>query len=262
MESQRTFGDKVGMAPVVPTARLPLDLIECSDGTLRCHEDVWYDCNGGAHGSESDRHDADVQIVTDLLDGIGKWSDEYHTENIDYPNGYAYIVDEVSHDWSDRIRDWVESNCNDDDDIDAIVSGIVERMDSMDCEPEFSHNEYSAYDGPGVCLFSLDLGEIEEQIEVNGHDVLRDLHDEGRLDDVLDDVNCDVYVSRSKRRVKNETTGRYENVGRDTYNPYDRDNPTFEVYTNPGGQWHYVVSDERMLELLADVQEEIAGYTD
>ena len=63
-------------------------------------------------------------------------------------------------------------------------------------------------------------------------------------------MNCDVFVHRSRRRVKDESTGHYVNQGRKTYNPYNLEHPTFEVYTNPGGQWQFVVSKERMEELL------------
>jgi hypothetical protein len=61
-----------------------------------------------------------------------------------------------------------------------------------------------------------------------------------------------VYVSRNRRREKNEKTGYYECVGRETYMPYDHcaDHPCFEVMTNPGGQWHYVVSADDMRGLV------------
>jgi hypothetical protein len=271
IEKQRTFGDAVGMAPVVETtARLPLDLVECSDGTFRADEDVHYDCRDNPHGTEEDRLEADVTIVTDLLNDIGKWADEYCTGNTDYVEGYYHIVDEVSHDWPAHIREWIDNkygdvygisrfrNC-----IDKLVDTICENVDgSFDTEPEYHSNEYACYSGKGCCLFSFDIGEYEEQIDVESHDDLLELHERGDLDTVLDNVNCDVYVSRSKRRVKNETTGHYEQVGRETYNPYDREHPTFEVYTNPGGQWMFVVSEERMEELLVNAIIECARHTD
>ena len=272
-EQQRTFGKVVGMEAKVPTARLPMDLVKCSDGTFRHHEDVWYDCRDNPHGTEEDRHEADVAIVTEVLDGVGKWADEYCTENTDYADGYAHIIDEVSHDWPGPVREWIENTHHDcmghgkfDDCMDKLVDSICENLEGgFDTEPEYSSNEYAAYSGSGCCLWGTDIGEYEEQIDVSCFPELKELHDRGDLDDVLDDViECDVYVSRSKRRVKNETTGCYEQVGRDTYMPYDRknDHPTFEVYTNPGGRWDWVVSEERMEELLTAAIIECARRTD
>ncbi len=260
MAKQRTFGALTGIDPVVPTRRHPDDLVECSDGTVRCHGDVCYDCRGGAHGSEDDRLEAEVTIVSEVLNGVGKWADEYCTENSDYADGYAHMVDELSHDWPERVKEWICDTYGDsygytrfDGCIDKLVSSICEALGGgFDTEAEYDRNEYAGYSGKGCCLASFDIGEHEEQIDVSAHDDLNTLHEEGRLDDILDRVNCDVYVSRHQRREKNETTGRYENVGRETYNPYNRDNPTFEVYTNPGGQWRFVVPAERMKELFVD----------
>lgn len=248
-EQQKTFGELVGMDNLVPTARLPLDLIECSDGVLVCDDDVHYDCRDQPHSNESDRLEADVAIVTEILDGVGKFSEQYHTENEDYPNGFP--LGETSHEWRNCIEDWLE-DAYPGRFGDNIIKAIYEEMDESDAEPEYNSNDWDAYSGDGCCLYSFEIGEIEEQIDVASIDELHELHIRGDLDTILDNVNCDVYVMRHQRRVKNETTGHYENVGRKTYNQYDRQHPTFEVYTNPGGQWQFVVSAERMKELLVE----------
>jgi hypothetical protein len=271
-EKQRTFGAAVGLDKVVPTARHDSDLVECSDGTFMCHADVHYDCKENPHSNDEDRHDADVEIVVDLLNGVDEWVTEYCTKNTDYTSMYDHIVDEDTHYWPHRVGEWIDNTYGDwrghskyDDFKDVLVNSICEGLQgSLDCEPEYHANEWAAYSGNGCCLWSVDIGEHEEQIDISCFPELQELHDRGDLDDVLDDVNCNVYISRSKRRVKNEETGRYEYVGRDTYMPYGRkdNHPTFEVYTNPSGQWQFVVSKERMEELLTAAIVELAGYTD
>ena len=78
------------------------------------------------------------------------------------------------------------------------------------------------------------------------------MHDDDRLNDVLDDVKSDSYVSRSRRRVKNEETGRYECVGRETYDPYGSKYPDIMTYHCPGGRWDFVVCEDTMNEYLLD----------
>lgn len=246
-------------APVAPHRD---DIVECSDGALRARHEALFDCRGGAHGDDEARHEADVAIVTEVLDGVVKWSEDYHTGNGDYPEAYAYIVHECSHDWASRIEEWIQDSYGDrcghtdfDDRMAELVSFVCDRIaahDSFECE--YDRSDYSAYSGKGCCLYSLDIGECEEQVDINYHAELKALHDCGALDDVLDDYRGEGYVSRSRRRVRNDATGRYEQVGRETYMPYehDADHPTLLVYTMPGGQWHYVVSKDCMDEMIAE----------
>lgn len=267
-EKQRTFGALVGMDSEVPVGAHRDDRVVFSDGTEGALVDAFTDCRGGAHRTEDDRDEADVAIVTEVLEKIDEWVVEYTTENEDYPAGAAHIVDETAHDWRDRFVEYVCERLEyhfdlDDvdtgDDIDefrkSVADEVFERMDGgNDCEMEYCRNEYAAYSGDGFNPWSYDIGEYEEQVEISGHDELQALHDEGRLDDILDDVNCDVYVSRSKRRVKNEETGRYEGVGRDTYMPYEHDakHPCLMTYHSPGGIWHYVFSAESVDQMIDD----------
>jgi hypothetical protein len=268
---QRTFGAVVGLDPVIAVVPHRNDLVECSDGTEHRHCDVCYDCADKAHSNDSDRHDAEVTIVTGVLDGIGKWADEYCTENEDYADGYSVLVDEDKCLYRDRTDTWVRDQLASLDEfvdlekhddlvkfdllVKFVSDYVFEELDgSSDCELEYDSNEYSSYDDGGCCLGSWAIGEHEEQVDISCHDELQALHDRGVLDDILDDVNCDVYVSRSHRREKNEETGYYENVGRETYMPYahNAEYPTFEIYTMPGGQWRFVVPAERMAELVEE----------
>ena len=255
---------------LVPTARLVTDVVECVDGSECRHGDAYYDCKGEAHCTDEDKHERDVEVVSDFLDGCGKWAEEYCTENSDYADGYSYIVNERRHDWARLVREWVENEYGDsmghtdfDDYIEKIVEKVCEELDGdFDCEVEYDRNEYSAYSGDGCCLDSFDIGEFEDQIEINEWEALRVLHEDGSLDDVLDDVNCDVCVSRSRRREKNEETGHYENVGRETYMPYEHrsEHPDLLVYTSISGQWQFVVDADRMDELVCEALLEYHGY--
>lgn len=282
---------------LVPTRKHYDDQVECSDGMIVSHGEAFYDCKDHPHNTEEDRNAADVAIVTEFLDGVDGWVTDYTTGNTDYADGYAHIIDEISHDWKDRVDEWIDEDDSDYADIiedaynageldfdfssddgdefdsdeyirnvlckpsaDSVKEWVFERLEgSFDCEPEFSHNEYSCYSGSGCCLASFEIGEYEEQLSIADHPVLKELHDCGRLDDILDDVSSDAYVSRSHRREKNKETGYYENVGRETYDPYGSDYPDVMTYHNPGGQWHWVVSGERMEELI---REAIVDLTD
>lgn len=267
-ERQLTFGSVVGMSADVPTERHDDDLVECSDGTVRCHADVHYDCRGGAHGSDEDRMESNVEIVTEVLMKVDEWVVEYTTENSDYPDGYAYICDEDAVNWRDRFVEYVRErleyefdlddlDTGDDRDewLDSVADAVYERCDAgMDVEAEYDRNEYACYSGSGFAPYSLDIGEYENQLDIAEFDELQALHDAGELDDVLDHVNCDVYVNRSKRREKNEATGRYEDVGRETYMPYkhSEEHPNLMTYHSPGGQWHYVLSAESVDQMIED----------
>ena len=266
---QKTFGETVGLDPEMPSARLPDDLVHCADGSECRHGDAYFDCEGEAHRTDEDKHDRNVEVVSDFLNKCGKWAEEYCTENTNYADGYGHIVNEHRDNWPDIVREWVVNEYYDiadfDDYLDDIVAKVCEELDGgFDCEPEFDHSTYDAYSGDGCCLDSFDIGEHEEQIEINGHDVLRVLHEEGGLDDVLDDVNCDVYVSRNRRREKNEETGRHEYVGRETYMPYEHssEHPDLLIYVGISGQWQFVVPADRMEELVCDALLEYHGYAE
>ena len=251
---------------LVPTAPHKNDLIDCSDDTVCRHEDTHYDVKGGAHSDADDRLAANVAIVEEILNGVDEWSCDYHTGNGDYPDGYDYIVHEESPNWPDKVREWVENEYDEfvnsefanehSDYMDKLVEHICEGIDDFDVE--YNSSNYDCYSGDACCLYSLDIGECEEQIDINCYPELKALHDLRELDDVLDRVNTDCYISRSHKREKNEKTGYYENVGRETYMPYEHsaDHPTVELYTMPGGIWHFIVPAERMKELVSEFLEE------
>lgn len=245
---------------IVPVGPHRDDTVVCSDGTEVVRSEVFVDCAGGAHSSDEDRKDANVAIVTELLDAQEKWYSAYCTENEDFASGYDCIVAEGSHGWKDRIEEYLEEE-NIDYDA-ALVAFLIDRLDANDCELKYNRSDYSCYSGPGLCLDSIEIGEQELQIDINNFPELKVLHESGELDDILDCYNGDLYISRSQRRVLNEETGCYEQVGRDTYMPYgDSDYPNMFGYANPGGQWHWVVPADTVNELIREYRLENTKVT-
>ena len=190
--------------------------------------------------------DVDITGLSCLADSYeeGELDDDFDLEDFnsqfDKDQIYPFTVD-------DFLKEFYD--CPDDDDV---AKWIAKELDaSFDCDPVYNSNEWAGYEGDGLCLDSFTIGEYEEQIDVYANPVLKDLHDKGELDDVLDCVNCDLYISRSKLRVKNEKTGHYEYVGRETYDN-GGDYPTLLGYCSPPGQWHFVVDNDRMVELTKE----------
>lgn len=226
--------------------------------------------------------------MSDILDNVDKWVTEYTTGNSDYPTGYGHIIQETSHDWQEYLDEWIDNDSTGYADIlieayeageidfdlsdgevgefdhDEFITNVLSKptADSVkewvfdhiegdfDCEPEYAPSEYGRYSGPGCCLASFDIGEHEEQNAISRFPELQNLHDKGILDDVLDDVRSDAYVSRRLSRIKN--------VGRETYDPYGSDYPDIMTYHQPGGQWHFVVPVERMKELIREAVVDLA----
>jgi len=260
IEQQHTFGEIVGMEPVVPTRKHYDDLVECSDGNSVLHGEAFYDCNDCPHSTEEDRDEAELTIVTEILDGVAEWACTYARENDDYTSGYDHIISEVSHEWPDRVGEWFSDNLEDwsghskyDDCKDKLIEFICDDLEGeWDGDWEFGGNEYAAYSGSGCCLWGTDIGECEEQIDIASYPVLQELHDCGRLNDILDNYNGELYVSRSRRREKNEETGHYEYVGREHYDVYGSDHPDIMGYVSPGGRWDFIVPESKMQELLTE----------
>lgn len=240
--TQRTFGETVGMEPIVPCRPHCDDIVICADGTELRRGDAWLDCRDNPHGSEEERDEADLTIVEEILNGVDEWVTEYCTENGDYADGYAHIVCEVSHDCPVAVKEWIEDNYDYSDDVvDQLVDAVCEDLDGeFDCEAEFNRNEYACYSGDGCCLWGTDIGEYEEQVGISTFPEFVKLADEGRIVGLLERVNCDAYVSSSglKWLQRDLTEG--------------RDYPCFYTYHCPGGRWDFVVPADRMRQAVSN----------
>lgn len=236
IEQQRTFGEIVGLEPVVPTKALPLDIIVRADGSQGAMCDSYEDCRGEFHSSEEDREAADITIVEEILQSRADAAGEYATENDDFASAYDCLIYEDTYRWGDSIEEWIRDNYHDrmghgkfDNCMDDLVSEVIDDLDGrmIDADWKYNSNEYAAYSGSGCCLGGFDIGEQEEQVSVSDHPEFEALHEQDRLYDLLDISNTDAYVSLSKFSLRG-------------------DYPTFEFYYNPGGRWDCVVCEERM----------------
>lgn len=243
---QRTFGESFGLDPVVPSRRHRDDEVVCSDGTTIADRDAWFDIDDKAHRTKEERHTANVEIVRDILKAHEQWCDDY-TSSDDYGDGYAYIASEVSHSWNDHIDDWLNDQAPElatSDFAKELVDNMANDIDDWECI--YHCNEYAGYYGDGICLFSMEVGEYEDQIELSADDRLSVLHEAGELEDILAQLDGEFCLYRYSKYVEG-TNGN----GRRIYQDYiQRDN--FTVTFNPGGQWQYVVPKDDALRLLAE----------
>lgn len=205
---------------------------------------------------ESD-FDDNLEKLTEYLDNVGKWTEDYVFDNSDYADSYYCLVTEDSITWRDRIREWVSEEYPhlSEKFADSVWENCEGKWDS---EAEAIRNEYDSYSGKGCCIGSFGIEEYEQQLDFSDQSICTELHESGELDDYLDEYNGDVYPCRAKHRVKNEDTGHYEYVGRELYNPHNHKNATLEVIVGVGGQVRFVIPEERMRELVVETILEVA----
>ena len=230
---QKTFGQIVDMEPTMPSSPHDNDIVLCSNGRELERCNAYFDCRDTPHFTEEDRESADIEIVEEILDAEVERADRHATENSDFAEAYDCIVTESSDTWKEPIEDWILDNYDEYDDcLEDLVPRVVHDLDNRLLEADWEYNSsWAAYSGPGCCLWGAEIGELEEQIEVNAIDEFARLHNEGRLADILDIVNCDAYVSLSRWSLRGDC-------------------PCFEIYHNPIGRWDCVVSEQRMRQAV------------
>lgn len=259
--SQRTFGEIVGMEPVVPVSPHVDDIVVTEDGIYAARCDSYADCRGNYHSSDDDRNEADVEIVTEILNNRDEWIREYTTGNDDYADMYAHVMCEDRASVAHHIREWF-----DDGDIVDMVDGLIndghielpddtdswdyaeELVDSLsmnqlsdamidDCIDmmgyEYEGSEYAAYFGEGICLGSFAIDEYENQIDLTLSDELLELHDQGKLADIVACVDCECHVNM------------------DGYSK-DAKYPCIYTYHYPGGQWQFIVDYETAYDIAIE----------
>jgi hypothetical protein len=231
---------------LVPIAPHPDDKVECSDDTYIRRADAFIDCTGNAHRTDDERYEANREHVENVLDSRAKWGDNY-VQSEDYGDGYAHVVKECSHDWSGCIKGWLldelwEIDLEEHPELlKVLVESISQKVYDWDnWESEYDRSEYSLYCGDGCCLASFGVGEYEDQISLSDVNGFTMLHVAGELEALLEEYNGDLYISRNDHYDK-ETQTRVPDgyVSKGSH-------PDILGYTNPSGQWHYVVSSENM----------------
>jgi len=198
--------------------------------------------------------------VAESLDNVALWVDEY-VESSDYGDSYAYIAVECSHDWPKRIEQWLETESSRSYDNAAALDGMrndklrkhiaalmAERLDDYNIEAVYHSNEYAAYSGDGCCLYAMEIGEHEEQLELEREPLLLSLHESGELESALAAYRGYAYVSAREHYDKERGKRVHDSY---VHSYKDGVNPHLMLYFSPGGQWQYVVSSEDMQAALA-----------
>jgi len=253
---QRTFDGEL-----VPTAPHPDDRMKCSDDTYIRRGDAFVDCTGNAHRDEDARRDANVDFVTDTLDARAGSACDY-AEHEDYGDGYHFLVKEIHTEWKDKVKEWIVDDGADQIDweeyprlLNVMVNTVWQKVYDWDnWEAIHESSDFSAYYGGGCCLVSWEVGELEEQISLSNHPGLAELHDRGELEGILEEYNGELYISRDDHYDKEQNC----RVPAGYVSGYKC--PDIMGYVNPGGQWHYVVSEENMTDALNEAITEYAEW--
>lgn len=228
------------------------DIVVCSDGTELRREEAYKDCMGDCHSSDYDRRESNCDIVRDVIDGIDTWVTEY-AENEDYAEPYDILVLEDPIRWKPYVDEWVCDYLDEDVDlIDKIVEKVWSKIyDYALWEVEHNPNEYACYCGDGCYIDSFEIGEVEEQVDVNSYPELLALHKTGDLEACLAAYNGDAHISH--RSYYDGETGKRVNTGFVECGKY----PHFYTYHLPGGRWSFYVSKETMIDCIDEAFEEL-----
>lgn len=260
---QKTFGEIVGMNPIVPSAELPDDFIVSEDGKGMLRKDGFVDCAGKVWSNDDLRKESNVRIVEELLNTAYMFEEIYCTSNSDYANHFWCILDDpymIAENFADyfdgfEFDKFVEYHFGVGRSVnkDKVFRRFYDEITDF-AEPVYDPSDYSGYSGEGVCIGSFGIGEVETCLDFCNFPALARLHESDELDDVLDEVNSDAYVWRSKARVRNEKSGGYDYVGRQTY----KRQPGIthlDISCHINGQWHFVVSEVCIKDLLLNIIE-------
>ncbi len=245
---------------LVPTAPHPDDRMECSDDTCNRRGDAFIDCTGNAHRDEDACHEGNVEFVTETLDARAKSACDYATHE-DYGDGCSFLVKDLVVEWKARVKEWIidDGVDTDWDDYPELLAWVTETIwqkiyDFGNWDAVYESSDYAAYYGDGCCLVSWEIGELEEQISLSEHPGLAELHNRGELEALLEEYNGELSISHNDRYDKE--LGRRVPAGYVSEGKY----PDIMGYVNPGGQWHYVVSEENMADALEEALREYAEW--
>jgi len=190
-----------------------------------------------------------IDEIRDLLTDILEGSTDYSAHD-DYGAGYLHCVDEIGH-HTPQVETWLWQHHPDTCGRLGITltKRIASRIavSSIDCEPIHSWNEYCEYSGDGCCLWGCEVDEIETQVGIRDHDILKEAWYDGTLEGILDELSEEFCIHSITRY--NPETERQEHVG---YFNEKSEYPTITLSDLPGGRWDMVVSADTMKEKLAE----------
>ncbi len=202
-------------------------------------------CRREVLGGREERYDHELCLVQEHLDGVVEWSDEYHASD-DWVGEYAYLIWENPERITDSVRSALgEMEC--DSLNDELIYDIVEALTGH-VEHDTSHG-MTAWSNLDVIFDSFDIGEVEEQIDINEVDILRDLHTRGDLEEILEDVSNEFCLYQFRRAIykDGEFTGRYK------HEPYVQGDtcPTVTL-TNDTALWYFFGCSRETLQTVYD----------
>lgn len=243
---QRTFdGELTASAPH------PEDKIFCSDGSVKRRGDAFADYNGDYHPTNDRMEMENMLIVHRVVDDIAVAVEEY-TKHHDYSEMYEHIIHENHTKWGEEVGDWLFANLN--IECDGVVDAVCEQILGYALwEPIYDYNEFNHYQGNGVCLYSVDVGEIEEQVDITTHPVLRQAYNDGMLEHYLESYNGDAHLSAAYRYDRKS--------GQIVKSGYVRGS-VFYMYLIPGGQWQFVVSETELYRVAAEQLAILGGFNE
>ena len=248
MSQQKTFGALVGLDPVVPVATLPDDLVACEDtNDLLRYADCLFAGDGKAFSEEEDRDDYDKDALRTLFKAIEQQVMKYN-ESGDGADAYAHLVTEDDAHMRGNVEEWVTDNWGNSDDwsermIDDFCEALADQM-----EFSVSHGCFGS-SGLDVTFDSFGLDEAEEQIDLSCYDSLADLHDQGRLEGLLEEIDREFCFYRTGKW--DEATGRYDRGPFVSPGKY----PCITVYVYLDMVHHFGCSDETMKEVWKETAE-------
>jgi hypothetical protein len=238
---QTTFGEVVGLDPVMPIAPHPNDIVDCEDsGSQMRRADCLEAADGTFWEDEHGRAVHEEQLVREYLDGVIEWSDEYNasSENVDQ---YGYLIYENPQCYRESIKEALEDalyGCDDldfltDDAIDTVFEALEDKMVGK------STSGYSSPSGIDVTFNSFDWGEVEEQVDINEIDLLSALHKRDDLEEILDSLDNEFCLYRYVRSVYDDD-GKFvgHERGEIIQSGCNGEYPSFTL-TNNTGLWYY-----------------------
>ncbi len=192
-EQQQTFGDVMGMDPMMPTRHHPNDMIVCEDtsDSVR-YADCHFAADDTAFEDRDERDEYDLEALRAFFEGLVEWSDEYRGSQ-DCADDYAFLVSENPGCMLDNVKEWIDYNYDDHRNFDArMIDDICTDLVGY-TEMKISHGCFGSSDH-AVTFDSFDCGEVEEQIEVSGHDLLIALHGRGDLEGMLGELEGEFCI--------------------------------------------------------------------
>ena len=188
---QRTFGEIVGLPPVLPIAPHPEDLHLCEDTwEWKRRDDCLFSYDGKAWWFSDDRYDYEVTALV----ALAKTLEEGVDDRIDHADSISDVVHVAFNEdstWREYVRDYYRDDCDDctghtDHEFEMICDDLRDRAETV--------VKFNGYSGFNYDLISWDVGEVHEQVDIKDVPLLKALHgrDDGfDLEFALDDYDCD-----------------------------------------------------------------------